>query len=41
MRASVFTFSSRLSLNRLKPCHSLASPKSGSTYTARLRRALR
>lgn len=41
MRASAFTFSSPLSLNRLDPCHSLASPKSGSTHTARLRSALR
>ena len=41
IRASVFTFSSRLSLNLLKPCHSLASPNSGSTHTARLLRALR
>ena len=41
MRASEFTFSKRLSLNLPKPCHSLASPKSGSTHTARLLRALR
>ncbi len=41
IRASEFTFSNRLSLNLLKPCQSLASPKSGSTHTARLRRALR
>jgi hypothetical protein len=40
-RASAFTFSSRLSLNFLIPCHSLASPKSGSTHTARFLRALR
>src|ERR671917_1638363 len=41
IRASVFTFSSRLSLNLPAPCHPLASAKSGSTHTARLRRALR
>jgi hypothetical protein len=41
MRASAFTFSNRLSLNLLRPCHSLASPKSGSTHTARFLRALR
>src|SRR5215210_3938534 len=40
MSASEFTFSSPLNLKRLDPCHSLASPKSGSTHTARLRRAL-
>lgn len=41
IKASEFTFSNRLSLNLLKPCHSFASPKSGSTHTARLLRALR
>jgi hypothetical protein len=41
IRASVLTFSSPLSLNLLDPCHSLASPNSGSTHTARLRKALR
>src|SRR5215217_1259402 len=37
--ASMFAFSSILSLNLSIPCHSLASPKSGSTHTARLRSA--
>ncbi|CAA9458693.1 MAG: hypothetical protein AVDCRST_MAG58-1997 [uncultured Rubrobacteraceae bacterium] len=36
MSASEFTFSSPLSLNLLDTCHSLASPNSGSTHTARL-----
>ena len=35
--ASTFTRQSLLSLKRLIPCHSLASPKSGSTHTCRLR----
>jgi hypothetical protein len=39
--ASALTFSSRLSLKRLNPCQSLASPNSGSTHTARLLMALR
>jgi hypothetical protein len=39
--ASAFTFSSRLSLNLLKPCQSLASPNRGSTHTARFLMALR
>jgi hypothetical protein len=33
--ASAFTFSSPLSLKRLKPCQSLASPKTGSTFCSR------
>ena len=37
--ASMFTRQSLLSLNLLMPCHSLASPKSGSTHTLRLRKA--
>jgi hypothetical protein len=37
--ASMFTPLSVLSLKRLIPCHSLASPKSGSTHTLRLRNA--
>ena len=37
--ASAFTRQSLLSLNRLIPCHSLASPNMGSTHTLRLRRA--
>lgn len=37
--ASAFTRQSVLSLNLLMPCHSLASPKSGSTHTLRLRNA--
>ena len=39
--ASAFTFSNRLSLKRLKPCQSLASPNSGSTHTACFLIALR
>jgi hypothetical protein len=35
-KASAFTFSNVLSRNLLDPCQSLASPKSGSTHTARL-----
>jgi hypothetical protein len=37
--ASAFTRQSVLSLNLLIPCHSLASPKIGSTHTLRLRNA--
>jgi hypothetical protein len=37
--ASAFIRQSLLSLKRLIPCHSLASPKSGSTHTLRLRNA--
>jgi hypothetical protein len=39
MSVSMFTFFSLLSLNLSIPCHSLASMKSGSTHTARLRSA--
>src|SRR5215203_5198648 len=41
IRASALTFSSPLSLNLRKPCHSLASANSGSTHTARFLSALR
>jgi hypothetical protein len=37
--ASAFTRQSVLSLKRLIPCHSLASPNMGSTHTLRLRKA--
>ena len=37
--ASAFTRQSLLSLKRLIPCHSLASPNIGSTHTLRLRNA--
>ena len=37
--ASTFTRQSLLSLKRLIPCHSLASPNMGSTHTLRLRNA--
>ena len=40
MSASEFTFSSPLSLNLLKPYHSLASPNRGSIHTARFLSAL-
>jgi hypothetical protein len=36
---SAFTRQSLLSLKRLIPCHSLASPNMGSTHTLRLRNA--
>ena len=39
IRASAFTFSSRLSLNLLSPCQSFASPNNGSTHTRLLRKA--
>jgi hypothetical protein len=41
MSASEFTFTSLLSLNLLKACHSLTSPNGGSIHTARFLSALR